>query len=513
MRRFLPDSLAAWSLLILIAGLAIAEAATLTAIVENRAVSSRMTGFFHLSERVSSMSRAIAAEPKDARAALVGALSSDTLSVGIGRTPVARDSAGGNEELAELEDLMQEHLADSGVTDVRVERNLPDVGDDSASPQIDDTAGPVERVLTQIGEDYTLDDSYIVSVQLADGTWVNFGVPVAPTPNWWSLNTAILTAFIIALVLAASIWALRGLTAPYAVLAAASERLGRDLNASALPEQGPREVRAAAHAFNVMQERLQRSFSDREQLVAAISHDLRTPTTRLRLRADFIDDPDQRARMLADLDEIETMTRAVLAFASNSAQPEPRAVVDLVSMLRSLCDDMPGATLTLADDTPARVAYRAEPVALRRAVINIIENAVKYGRCARVSLAVAKNAIHIVVDDDGPGIPVTETETVFRPFRRLEDSRNRETGGTGLGLTIARTVARAHGGEVTLTNRPEGGLRAEIVLPLAAAETSAVVPAKAGTQYTPPEQRVLDARPRGHDKARAKAASPASADT
>jgi signal transduction histidine kinase len=465
MRRLLPDSLAAWALLILIGGLAVAEAATLTAIVQNRALNSRMTGFFHLSERVSSMSRAIAAEPKDSRAALAGALSSGTLSVGVGRTPVARDAAGGNEELAELEDIMQEHLADSGVTDVRVERNLPDDSGDAASPAVDSAAGPVEKFLTEIGQDYTLDDSYIVSVQLQDGTWVNFGVPVAPAPSWWSLDTFALTAVIIALVLAASIWALRHLTAPYRLFVAASERLGRDLNAEALPETGPREVRDAAHAFNLMQERLRRSFSDRDQLVAAISHDLRTPTTRLRLRADFIEDPDQRARMLNDLDEIETMTRSVLAFASNSAQPEPRATVDLVSMLRSLCDDTPGASLALPPGAAARIAYQAEPVALRRAVTNIIDNAVKYGGCARVSLAMDDGAVHVVVDDEGPGIPPSEIDTVFRPFRRLETSRNRETGGTGLGLTIARTVVRAHGGEVTLANRAGGGLRAEVVLP------------------------------------------------
>jgi signal transduction histidine kinase len=473
-RRFLPDSLAAWALLILIAGLVIAEVATLTAILQNRALNTRMTGFFHLSERVSSMSRAIAAEPVAARKSLAAALSSDTLAVSVEPAPLAGESASDDEELAELEDIMLARLSDSGITDVHVERNAPSAGVAGASNRLDTDAGPVERFLSEIGERYTLDDSYMVSVQLADATWVNFGIPVAPSPNWWSLNTIGLTALIIGLVLAASIWALRGLTAPYAVLAAASERLGRDLNASALPEKGPREVRAAAHAFNQMQERLQRSFSDREQLVAAISHDLRTPTTRLRLRADFIDDPDQRARMLADLDEIETMTRSVLAFASNTAEPEPRATIDLVSMLGSLCDDIPGATLCLAPDTPARIAYWAEPVALRRCVTNLIDNAVKYGTCARVSLNVASGAVHIVVEDDGPGIPVADVETVFRPFRRLETSRNRETGGTGLGLTIARTVARAHGGEVVLANRSEGGLRAEIVLPLAAADAPRV---------------------------------------
>jgi signal transduction histidine kinase len=471
MRRLLPDSLSAWALLILIAGLAIAEAATLTAIMQNRAVNSRMTGFFHLSERVSSMARAIAAEPKAARDALATALSSNTLSVSVENAPEAEDSATSDDELAELEDILQERLSGSGITDVHVERNLPDAGEGSAGGRADIDGGPVERFLSEIGQRYTLDDSYIVSAQLADGTWVNFGVPVAPTPNWWSFDTVALTAAVFALILAGAIWALRGLTAPYKLFATASERLGRDLNAEALPETGPREVRDAAHAFNLMQERLRRSFSDRDQLVAAISHDLRTPATRLRLRADFIDDPDQRARMLDDLDEIETMTRSVLAFASNSAQPEPRATVDLVSMLRSLCDDTPGATLTLPPETPPRVAYQAEPVALRRAVTNIIGNAVKYGGCARVSLEMHDRAVHIVVDDDGPGIPPAEMETVFRPFRRLESSRNRETGGTGLGLTIARTVVRAHGGEVNLSNRAAGGLRVEISLPIAAAKS------------------------------------------
>jgi signal transduction histidine kinase len=466
MRRLLPDSLSAWALLILIAGLTIAEVATLTAIMQNRAVNSRMTGFFHLSERVSSMARAIAAEPKAARTSLAAALSSTTLSVSVENTPEAEDSATSDDELAELEDILQARLSDSGITDVHVERNLPDAGEGVAG-KVDTDGGPVERFLTEIGQRYTLDDSYIVSAQLSDGSWVNFGIPVAPTPNWWSVDTVALTALVLALILAGAIWALRGLTAPYKQFAAASERLGRDLNAEALPESGPREVRATAHAFNLMQERLRRSFSDRDHLVAAISHDLRTPTTRLRLRADFIDDPDQRARMLDDLDEIETMTRSVLAFASNSAQPEPRASIDLVSMLRSLCDDTPGTTLVLPAGTPPRIAYQAEPVALRRAVTNVIGNAVKYGGCARVSLEVRDAAVHIVVDDDGPGIPVSEMETVFRPFRRLETSRNRETGGTGLGLTIARTVVRAHGGEVKLANRTAGGLRAEIVLPTA----------------------------------------------
>ena len=334
----------------------------------------------------------------------------------------------------------------------------------------------MERFLAKIEQRYAFDNAYLVSVQLGNGSWANFTVPVAPSPRLWSDNTMLATMLVIALVLAGSIWALSRLTAPYALLANAAERLGRDINAESLPEKGPREVRAATHAFNLMQARLRRFIGDRDQLVAAISHDLRTPVTRLRLRAEFVEDVDQRARMLADLDDIEAMTSSVLAFASDTAQPETREQIDLVSLVESLSSDMPHVALCLSPDLPPRVKCLAGPVGLRRATANLIDNAVKYGGAARVSLVVDAAAIRIAVDDDGPGIPEEAMESVFRPFRRLETSRNRETGGTGLGLTIARSVARAHGGDVILANRPAGGLRAEIVLPIAAVAEASATP-------------------------------------
>jgi signal transduction histidine kinase len=290
----------------------------------------------------------------------------------------------------------------------------------------------------------------------------------------------LLTALVIAAVLGASIWAIRRLTMPYSILADAAERFGRDRNPVQLPESGPREVRIAAHAFNLMQERLQRFLADRDQLVAAVSHDLRTPVTRLRLRAEFVEDADQRTRMLADLEDIESMTRAVLAFARDAAHPEPREPVDLISLLDALCSDQPDVALTLPSSLPPRIACQADPVALRRCIANLIDNAIKYGTCARVALTLAGSTVRVSVDDDGPGIAEADREQVFRPFFRLEASRNRETGGTGLGLTIARTVARAHGGDVVLANRPEGGLRAELVLPLASATNPASAAATSG---------------------------------
>ncbi len=469
MRRFLPDSLAAWALMILIGVLIVAEVSTLAAILQSRAASARMTGFFHLAQRVSSIARAIAAETPGQRQPLAAALSESTLSVRVDPLPLGHADPGNDDGLAELEDVLQGRLADAGVTDVRVELRPHEIIPDRnqvVGPSAG--AGPIEQTLSKIAQRYAGNDAYIASMKLADGSWLNFIAAIAPSPNLWSMNALALVAFAIAAVLAASIWALRQLTAPYALLAAAAERFGLDHNTSPLPERGPSEIRTAVRAFNLMQERLKRVIDDRNQLAAAISHDLRTPATRLRLRAEFISDPRQRAHMLADLTEIETMTRSVLAFASDSAQPEVREPLDLVSLLQSLCDDTTGATLALPPDLPPRIAYPAQPVALRRCLANLLDNAVRYGERALVTLTLDKAAVHIRVDDDGPGIPASSVEEVFRPFRRLEASRNRETGGTGLGLTIARSVARAHGGDIVLANRPAGGLTAELVLPLVA---------------------------------------------
>lgn len=482
MRRLLPDSLAAWALLILIGGLLVAEVSTLGVILQGRSESTRMMGFFHVAERVSSLSRAIAAVAPDQRGSLATALSSPALQASIASTPSTQSQVGADDELAELEDILLSRLEDAGITDVHVERRaheeLPVAAAPSAGPAAvappDADEGPVERVLSAIEEDYAAKDAYVVSIQLSGGEWLNFVIPMADVLPRFSPEAIALAGLLIAIVLAGTIWSLRRLTAPYGLLASAAEQFGRDLSAAPLPEGGPREVRWAAHAFNLMQERLRRVIGDRDQLVAAITHDLRTPVTRLRLRAETIDDPEQRRRMLADLDEIETMTRSVLAFASDSAQPEERISIDLISLVQTLADETPGAEFEVSPDLPPRLGCSAQPVALRRCVANLIGNAVKYGGCARVSIAPDNGSVRIRVDDDGPGIPEDQMETVFRPFHRLETSRNRDTGGTGLGLTIARTVARAHGGDVILANRLESGLRAELVLPLAPAPVVAM---------------------------------------
>jgi len=261
-------------------------------------------------------------------------------------------------------------------------------------------------------------------------------------------------------------WGVHKATRPLSVFAFAAERLGVDVNAEPLQEAGPSEVLRAAHAFNTMQTRVKRFIQDRTQMLAAISHDLRTPITRLRLRAEFVEDDLQRQKMLGDLDEMEAMIGATLAFARDDAANEQVEPIDIAAVLAATCSDERATGRDVTYIGPDSLELLARPLALKRAINNLVDNAVKYGKAARVTLAEGNKELVILVDDDGPGIPASEKERVFAPFTRLETSRSRETGGTGLGLTIARNAIRSMGGDVELINRPEGGLQVRVTLPV-----------------------------------------------
>jgi hypothetical protein len=310
----------------------------------------------------------------------------------------------------------------------------------------------------------------VVSFRFPDIGWLNLRVEMLPPRPWHSETFLFAFALMTLTAGALTLWAVRRLTRPVRDLAAAAERLGRDVNAPPLPEGGPAEVATAARAFNTMAERIRRFVGDRTQMVAAIGHDLKTPITRLKLRAELLDDDEQRRKILADLEEMEAMIGATLAFARDDAAAEPSVMVDLAALCRTVLDEAADAAPDLAEavtyDGPEHLTVRARPVALKRALANLVGNALAYGAAARLTLAPgAKGQLRIVIEDDGPGVPEAELEGVFQPFRRLEASRNRETGGTGLGLTIARNILRAHGGDVVLRNRPAGGLAALITLP------------------------------------------------
>jgi signal transduction histidine kinase len=220
-----------------------------------------------------------------------------------------------------------------------------------------------------------------------------------------------------------------------------------------------------------MAARIRRFVQDRTEMLTAIGHDLRTPITRLKLRAEFMEDEEQRRKMLADLEELEAMVAATLAFGRDATTTEPVSPLDLAELLRTVLDEAgdarPEVAAQLAYEGAAHLTVRARPLALKRAFANLVANAVNYSGGALVRLAPARDGLAIVeIEDEGPGIPPAELDRVFEPFHRIEGSRNRETGGVGLGLPIARNILRAHGGDVTLANRPEGGTRAEVTLPI-----------------------------------------------
>jgi len=326
-------------------------------------------------------------------------------------------------------------------------------------------AGTFPEPIGQIIDELAAKPTFLVTVRLSDGTWLKLLAAYVEDIEFWPLRSVFSVATMISLIAGLSIWAIARLTAPFQAFAAAATLLGTDVNAEPIPERGPADVCGAIRAFNDMQTRLQRFIEDRTQMLAAVSHDLRTPITRLRLRAEYVESRSQRRKFLADLDEMEQMITGVLSFAKEDARSEPTVTVDLGAMLQSICDDLSDRGFDVCFEANGRLPYLCRPLSIRRCFTNLLNNALKYGERADVSLEVGASSIIVRIDDHGPGIPEELMEDAFRPFHRLEQSRNRETGGSGLGLTVARTIARAHGGDVTLSEAPGVGLRASVVLP------------------------------------------------
>jgi signal transduction histidine kinase len=303
-----------------------------------------------------------------------------------------------------------------------------------------------------------------VTVTFPDGDAVVFRSvaprvgPGLPRVIFWELG-------ILAIALGVVLYAMtRTITRPLKDLALAADAMGRGETAAPLKETGAREIRRATRAFNAMQERLRRYLDSRTRVLAAMSHDLRTPLTRLRLRIESIDDDELRQRCVEDLDEMSNMVRGALSVFRGLNDEEAAVPVDINALARELQRQHAELGGEVDIVGAARASYVARPLALKRCLGNLVQNAIRHGQ--RATLHIEDGAQLLVrVCDEGPGIPEDMLEKVFEPFFRLEQSRNRDTGGTGLGLSIARDIAQAHGGSITLHNRPEGGLEARLMLP------------------------------------------------
>ena len=309
----------------------------------------------------------------------------------------------------------------------------------------------------------------VIALTLRDGTPLRLVLRPQPEFSWSRPRSSrwLLYAIVFPLCLGMLAYVVaRMATRPLGRLARAAIALGGDINQAPLPESGPSEVRDAAVAFNAMQARIRSYVEERTEMLAAIAHDLQTPLTRLRLRLEKIADESLRDKLVADLGTIQGMVREGLDLAMSLDAGGMMQRVDLDSLLSSVCADAVDAGQDVTLNGQTRASILAVPIALQRCVANLIDNAVKYGGYARVTAAREGGKAVIRVSDGGPGIPEAQMEKVFDPFYRTETSRSRETGGTGLGLTIARNIARRHGGTVILRNGSGGGLECTLTLPL-----------------------------------------------
>ena len=307
--------------------------------------------------------------------------------------------------------------------------------------------------------------AYVLAVQYSDDSWLVFTVPERLWGLPWQDRWAIWLAFFTVSTGIVSTIATRQLVRPIKKFAEAIRLFGTNPQAPPVAETGPRELTDVISAFNAMRAQIQKFVAYRTAMLAAISHDLRTPLTRIRLRGEFIEDEMQQARLFRDVDELQAMVDGALAFFRGDAEEEAVTSFDLPGVLQTIANDYADQDVEITYTGPRRAVYRGQPFALKRAFANLIENAVKYGTPPTIKLSCQEKTITVLVRDQGPGIPTEALERVFSPFYRLESSRNRTTGGVGLGLTAALAIVQGHGGDIVLSNLPTGGLGALVTLP------------------------------------------------
>ncbi len=454
MKNPLPDTIAFRATALLVVGLAVTHLLSSLFYTTDRETALLSAGGEHAIQWVATIGALSGILDDSEWNRVIDSAGTEQRFVSVTDTPLVPESTGYGWREAALRRELARHVPEPRLNDYRISFVTPE------------NAGAM-RAYSGVQGEPAPENLIVVSLNLGGGKWLNIVSPVSPSPAFFSARLGLSMLVMLAAVVFFSALLVRRMTAPLKQLSRAAEVLGTDVQAPAIPETGPEEVRRTAHAFNVMQNRIRRFVTDRTQMLGAIAHDLGTPITRLRLRAEFVEEDELRVKMLRDLDDMQQMVSSTLSFIREEAASEPSTTVDIGSLLERVCNDMADAGCDVAlEDVPRWTLVECRPVALGRALANLLDNAVKYGKSARVSVTIEPDMIKILIDDIGPGIAKDSLEDVFQPFYRLEDSRNRETGGTGLGLSVARTIVRAHGGDICLHNRLQGGLCVEVRLPL-----------------------------------------------
>lgn len=476
LRRLVPASLFGRLLAVFIVGLVVAQGLSAWINMAERDRLMLRAAGMHPVQRVADVVDLLDPLDHAERVRLIRILAAPPQRISLDRPPMdeaAADDSGaaGGVHVTMMTAMLRSALGDDRPMRVASRSGPPLPRGNDAGPRFDDRPPPPAGMPRGPGMRPHRDHSgaamaaLVIQVQLRDGQWVTFDTLLPRAATSLPVRLLLTLAVLLAAVVALSFIAVRWLSRPLATLAQAAEALGKNIHHPPLPVDGPTELRQAATAFNTMQSRLQRTMADRTQVLAAMSHDLKTPLTRLRLRAELMDDNELRQRFEKDLAEMQAMVADSLAALRGMDGPTQTLPVDLMALLESLQADNVdmGRQVTLSGSVTAPLA--GDPARLRRCIGNLIDNAVLYGQRAHIEVADSAGQVRVAIRDAGPGIAPELLERVFDPYFRLEASRNRDTGGSGLGLGIARNIARAAGGDVVLRNLRQGGLEALVTLP------------------------------------------------
>lgn len=448
--RLLPRSLLGQLALLIVAAFLTAQAISVWIFADERGAAIRAAQRYETVERATAVAQALDQAPRESRESILAAVNSRLVRFSVGDAPLVTSG--------QLDRVPIEGPGDIRATEVIVS---PHDGQPAEPPAA--FAWLHERMRAA----GVAPVEFRISVPLGDGDWLNvsarFQRPDLQAPP--ALLGATLLS--LALVIAALWYGLGRITRPLRQLADAADGFGLDAPAPEMPRRGPREVQALSDALERMHGRLTAMVKDRTRMLAALGHDLRSPITALRVRAEMVDDDETRERMAATLDEMQEMVDSTLAYARGVSTDQPMEEIDLAGLVHGLTKELSETGPEISVEAPVPVHAQIRHTAMRRALRNLMENAQRYGAGTQVTVRQTSRAAEILIEDQGQGIPEADLEKVFDPFTRLETSRSRETGGIGLGLPIARSILRAHGGDVTLLNRPDGGLRATVRIPSA----------------------------------------------
>jgi signal transduction histidine kinase len=456
--RLLPSSLFGRLMLVLVSGLVVAQLLSAAINLAERDSALAQVGGMRSAQRIADTVKLLDSMAPPERARVAAVLSVPPLAIALDVPPP--QTAGSGPQAAMFSAVLRNALGDDRPFEVTARTTSAEWTPPRGGPYAG--AGPM---MGGMHRGMPPGSSMSTRGRLADGTGAAVETQVSPSEASLPWRLLATLAILLTAVLVVSYIAVRWITRPIDALATAADELGRDLHRAPLPETGPVEVRRAARAFNTMQSRLARMIEDRTRILAAMSHDLKTPITRMRLRADLLDDDEARAKFEQDLIEMESMVSEALDFMRGLGTQGRAEPVDVMALLRVIAAQNAEMGRKVKVEGQAGAPYPGMPQLLQRCLTNLVDNAALYGGSAEITVEDTPSALVVRVGDRGPGIPDDKLEAVFEPFARLEGSRNRDTGGTGLGLAIARNIARAHGGEVILRNREGGGLEAVVTLP------------------------------------------------